>query len=110
MKIRAIFIAGALLAASLQAVANSPFGSNRIKKIVVHDQGAIMVWGEANFSHGEGCANSEYLILDRQLPLFREMYATLLLAFQTKQRIYGWVNGCDPLGGARLTRLDLGSE
>lgn len=91
------------------AQANSPFSRFTIASLVVHDDGnhILLVAANGPIANQEGCPDNSQLTLRRQHPAFKEMYAALLLAYQTSNPVVGWVNGCSAFGTPLLTRVDL---
>lgn len=93
---------------AVNTLANSPIQPIKIQGLVIHDDGhSVLIYGTSDFSHLEGCA-PKYVVLDRSHPNYQAMYSTLLSAYHAQTSIRGWVNGCS-MGGANLTRLDLGT-
>lgn len=100
-----------ILVWSSQLYASSSFALNTISTITVHDFGndIIVILRNTDTKNTEGCADNTQFTLKRNHPLFKEMYAALLVAFYSRTSISGWVHGCAPFSPTVpiLTRLDL---
>lgn len=100
-----------LFAFSTYGYANSTFTTTKIKTLIVHDYGGILVVLQDNtVPSAEGCNVQKQVILRRDHYLFKELYASLLAAFHHKTSISGVVNGCYNINNVTsipiITRLD----
>lgn len=91
--------------------ASSSFAPNTISTLIVHDFGTdiIVVLKNSDTKNLEGCGDNTQITLKRNHPLFKEMYAALLVAFHSQASISGWVHGCAPFNPTVpiISRLDI---
>lgn len=77
-------------------------GRRFIASLSVHDSGHVIVEYTEPGAAVDACANPQFksnVLLHKDNPRFKEMYALLLAAFHTKSPVNGWVNGCVDLWG-----------
>lgn len=110
MRVAYFCIAVVVSIVSSNAQAAGWLNKSTVSRLVVHDWGdAVFVYYSPVNNNPDACSASWAVVLRRDHPLFKEMYAALLTASQTQTAIGGFVNGCDAghYNLPMLTRVDL---
>jgi hypothetical protein len=101
----ALLFAAVLSCSDVEAAGNN--GKRYISDIGVHDTGHVIVRFTAPGAQVEACTSPSFqshVILHRDDPRFKSIYALLLSAFHNNTLVEGWVSGCVDLwdNGAQM--------
>ena len=93
-----ISIPSVLLLVTLPILANSSFGPVKVKSVSVSDANMLVVniQSDGTNKHTEQCdvGRKNSLIINKNSPYQKEMFAIALAAKASGKSITGWVNGC----------------